>query len=405
MSFGVVASSSPCVHRSERPDGENVVREGDAGDRRRSDRRLRSTKSRSLVNSKVRPAWTSWRNLAVDSSRLSARSPFHDPFESAWNFKIMDKELRGYKAVSLEDAGTGSDGAGMAGREGYGLGEILVAETARIRLSFGGFAGPADHPGSSRCTISENPSAVRSRSTARGNLCNAVKCGNKPRRARRIRRPRGCAGVMPLLDPAIAIVALALEYLHNAGFAHRDISGNVLLAVSRVRAKMCDFGSAAHIECAAAKNLLGFSGRWQPVGTMLWMAPEMLEPPLEGATPPVGYSGDKVDVYSLGIVLWELMEWRIPWTGANISKQEVIDSVVGRNERLPLPSSCDKRLADVISAMWAASPVDRPDMGSVGRYWAVGSADDAGNHGEQSRRGAKRWRGAVEIQRGAGEPY
>jgi serine/threonine protein kinase len=120
------------------------------------------------------------------------------------------------------------------------------------------------------------------------------------------------------------------------------------------------------------------------------MAPEMLEPPLEGATPPVGYSGDKVDVYSLGIVLWELMEWRIPWTGANISKQEVIDSVVGRNERLPLPSSCDKRLADVISAMWAASPVDRPDMGSVVKtFEAVGSKwDDAGNFAKVANRAA-----------------
>ena len=104
----------------------------------------------------------------------------------------------------------------------------------------------------------------------------------------------------------------------------------------------------------------------------------------------MGYSGDKVDVYSLGIVLWELMEWRIPWTGANISKQEVIDSVVGRNERLPLPSSCDKRLADVISAMWAASPVDRPDMGSVVRtFEAVGSKwDDAGNFAKVANRAA-----------------
>ena len=80
--------------------------------------------------------------------------------------------------------------------------------------------------------------------------------GNKSREEQR-RDFEDLAGVpkdMPLLDiPAIAMdVALALEYLHNAGFAHRDIkSSNVLLTwcpdLGRVRAKMCDFGSAAPI--------------------------------------------------------------------------------------------------------------------------------------------------------------
>ncbi len=66
---------------------------------------------------------------------------------------------------------------------------------------------------------------------------------------------------------------------------------------------------------------------------MLWMAPEMLEPPVEGTTPPAGYSGDKVDVYSLGVVFWELMEWRVPWASvADVSKQEVIDAVARRGK-------------------------------------------------------------------------
>ena len=271
-----------------------------------------------------------------------------------------------------------------------------------------------------------------------GNVWNAVKCeeikarhwvgdeGDEEDESKRIKINTPTDA--PLLDiPAVGMdVALALEYLHNAGFAHRDMkSHNVLLTwcptLKRVRyvkrrdafekiivrrkrirhrtrlflhspplpftnqnrAKLCDLGSAAPISKMPrrpAKNWLGFSGRWQPVGTMLWMAPEMLEPPLEGATAPVGYSGDKVDVYSLGIVLWELMEFKIPWTHGDISKQLVIDSVVVKNERLPIPKSCDARLAELLVAMWATSPVDRPDMAyvvtafrEIGAEW-----DDAG---------------------------
>ena len=203
---------------------------------------------------------------------------------------------------------------------------------------------------------------------------------------------------MPLLDiPCIARdVAQALAYLHEAGFAHRDVkSSNVLLSwcpeSQRIRAKLCDFGSAAPVakmprrpakpQWGGLEKFLGFSGKWQPVGTMLWMAPEMLEPPLEGSPPPIGYSGDKVDVYSLGIVLWELLTWRVPWAGGEISKQEVIDSVVRRGERLPIPDDCSESFRELISSMWGTSPKDRPEMSVVAHKLVhVGSSWDASGH-------------------------
>ena len=204
---------------------------------------------------------------------------------------------------------------------------------------------------------------------------------------------------MPLLDmPSLAEdLARTLAYLHDAGFAHRDVkSSNVLLAwcsvKQRIQAKLCDFGSAAPVskmprrpaqpQWGGLEKWLGFTGRWQPVGTMLWMAPEMLEPPVEGTEAPAGYSGDKVDVYSLGVVLWELMEWRVPWAGENdVSKQEVLDAVVRRGERLPIPSGCNSRLTDLMSMMWAQSPEQRPDARLVlAELEQIGPAWDVSGH-------------------------
>ena len=225
-----------------------------------------------------------------------------------------------------------------------------------------------------------------------GNLWNAIRCeqvkvsnvisSNNNNNSAAPAGLQNAPETMPMLDvPAVAMdVARALAYLHSAGFAHRDIkSSNVLLTwcpeEERIQAKLCDFGSAAPVsrlprrpskpQWGGLEKWLGFTGRWQPVGTMLWMAPEMLEPPVEGKETPQGYSGDKVDVYSLAVVLWELMEWRVPWVGRDVSKEEVVDSVVRRQERLPIPSACDDRLAELMTSMWKVSPADRPGAARV----------------------------------------
>ena len=128
---------------------------------------------------------------------------------------------------------------------------------------------------------------------------------------------------MPLLDipcGACRDVVQALAYLHEAGFAHRDVkSSNVLLSwcpeSQRICAKLCDFGSGAPVakmprrpakpQWGGLEKFLGFSGKWQTCRDhALDGSWEMLEPPPRGLPPPIGYSGDKVDVYSLGIVLW-----------------------------------------------------------------------------------------------------
>lgn len=74
----------------------------------------------------------------------------------------------------------------------------------------------------------------------------------------------------------------------------------------------------------------------------------------------------KVDIYSFGITLWELLVGEEPYNQSGFqSLDELIQAVCMEGERPPLPSTCPPVLKDLIVSCWDGNPDNRPSFGKM----------------------------------------
>lgn len=103
-----------------------------------------------------------------------------------------------------------------------------------------------------------------------------------------------------------AQVAGALHYAHEAGIVHRDVKPANILLCPDGRVKVADFGIAKAALPDAAFTDFDLTGTGMVVGTAMYLSPEQFE----------GQPVDRrSDVYALGIVLYEMVCGRPPFTG------------------------------------------------------------------------------------------
>ncbi|KAM0030047.1 putative protein kinase TKL-CTR1-DRK-2 family [Helianthus debilis subsp. tardiflorus] len=146
-----------------------------------------------------------------------------------------------------------------------------------------------------------------------------------------------------------ADVARGMNYLHhrNPPIVHRDLKSSNLLVDKNWSVKVGDFGLS---KLKHATFLTARSGG----GTPQWMAPEVLrnEP-----------SNEKSDVFSFGIILWELVTRSVPWS--NMNPLQVVGVVGFMDRRLDLPEDLDPSLASIIKDCWQSDPALRPSFESI----------------------------------------
>jgi hypothetical protein len=170
----------------------------------------------------------------------------------------------------------------------------------------------------------------------------------------RLRRGR------PSVDEALAIleqVAAALDAAHARGVVHRDLKpDNVFLSGDDARVHVLDFGIAKLLATGTAAPLETLTDRGTWLGTPAYMAPEQWGS--DGA-------GPASDRYALGIMAFELLSGRVPFTARTLPQmmeqhfRAPVPTIIG--EGRGLPAAVDR----VLTCAMAKDPDERYPSGKA----------------------------------------
>uniref|UniRef100_A0A672S0F8 RAF proto-oncogene serine/threonine-protein kinase n=1 Tax=Sinocyclocheilus grahami TaxID=75366 RepID=A0A672S0F8_SINGR len=154
--------------------------------------------------------------------------------------------------------------------------------------------------------------------------------------------------------------AQGMDYLHAKNIIHRDMKSNNIFLHEGLTVKIGDFGLAT-----VKARWSGSQQVEQTSGSILWMAPEVIR--MQDFNP---YSFQS-DVYSFGIVLFELMTGELPYS--QIANRDQIIYMVGRGYLSPdlskLYKSCPKAMKRLVADCIKKSKDERPLFPQVCFTW------------------------------------
>jgi serum/glucocorticoid-regulated kinase 2 len=142
-------------------------------------------------------------------------------------------------------------------------------------------------------------------------------------------------------------IVFGMEFIHLAGFVHRDLKPTNLLIDEVGRCRIGDLGSAKFIM---------ETHRWTGgvVGTIQYAAPELYDNPPYSA---------KIDVFAFGLILYEVLVGR-PVYGGTLAWQQIMRKVLD-SVRAEFPAWMSDGVKELIGRCWAEKPEDRPQFTEI----------------------------------------
>ncbi|XP_014209041.1 mitogen-activated protein kinase kinase kinase 12 isoform X2 [Copidosoma floridanum] len=151
-------------------------------------------------------------------------------------------------------------------------------------------------------------------------------------------------------------IAAGMKYLHDHKIIHRDLkSPNVLIGREEI-VKISDFGTSREWNEKSARMTFA--------GTVAWMAPEIIrnEP-----------CSEKVDIWSYGVVLWELLSGEIPYK--DVDSSAIMYGVGNNSLRLPIPKTCPDGYKLLVEQCWASKPRNRPSFKQIESHLQIAAVE------------------------------
>jgi len=171
-------------------------------------------------------------------------------------------------------------------------------------------------------------------------------------------------------------IATGMSYLHQHKIIHRDLkSPNILIGRNDI-IKISDFGTS--------RQWSEHSTKMSFAGTVAWMAPEVIRNEV---------CNEKVDIWSFGVCVWELLTCEIPYK--NVDSSAIIWGVGSNSLQLPIPSTCPEGFKLLVKQCWSAKPRNRPSFRHILMHLDIAAVEILSYKPEDYFRTQQSWKAEV----------
>ncbi|KAK8846981.1 hypothetical protein M9Y10_019555 [Tritrichomonas musculus] len=137
-----------------------------------------------------------------------------------------------------------------------------------------------------------------------------------------------------------------MSFLHKKHIVHRDLKPSNILLDDDFQPHIIDFGLSKFLEKGKPTSSI------QPVGTRIYMSPETIKNSIYN---------EKTDVYSFGILMYEVVTNKIPYSNINGMTEYAFNfEVIEKNERPIFDESIKESIKNLIQLCWSKNPDERP---------------------------------------------